>query len=343
MFNLAVGVMELGYSCDLVLARAHGDFLTEVPAQLQVVDLGAARMLTSLPGLVRYLRRERPAALISAIGHANVLALLAVRLARVPTRVLVSEHATAGAEISSRFIGRAFPFLVRRFYPAAHAVIAVSTGVADSFSSETGFPRERIEVIYNPVITAALLASAGAALPELVPADGTPFILAAGRLTPVKDFALLITAFARMPRRHGFRLLILGEGEEREKLEQLAVSLGLRLGEDILLPGFVADPYPYMRHCSVFVLSSLSEGLPTVLIEALACGARVVSTDCPSGPREILQDGRLGTLVPVGDDRALADAIMIALEGEEVQLDCKDLDPYRQQVAAGNYLRVLAA
>jgi glycosyltransferase involved in cell wall biosynthesis len=343
MLNLVNGFAALGHDCDLVLVRARGEYLAQVSPPVRIVDLAAGRALTSLPALVGYLRRERPAALLAALGHTNIIALLAARLAQAGTRVLVSEH---GSYDSTRLTGAmsvALPVLIRRLYPAAHGVVAVSGGVADVFSVATRFPRERIQVIHNPVITPGLQALAAEDPAFLRTADARPFILGVGRLNPLKNFSLLISAFAQVKERHDVRLVILGEGEERALLERLVTRLGLRLGEDVLLPGFVSNPYAYMQRCSVFVLSSDSEGLPTVLIEALACRARVVSTDCPSGPREILREGRLGTLVPVGDVQALADAIGRALSGQGPEAADAELLEYTQEVAVRNYLQVLAA
>jgi glycosyltransferase involved in cell wall biosynthesis len=139
-----------------------------------------------------------------------------------------------------------------------------------------------------------------------------PVILGVGRLATQKDFSTLLHAFARVRSQRPARLLILGEGDKRFELEALAQNLGL--ARDVRLPGYADNPFAYMRRCSVFVLSSAYEGLPTVLIEAMACGAPVVSTDCPSGPAEILEGGRYGCLVPIGDPDAMASAILTILQ-----------------------------
>ncbi|RYG40716.1 glycosyltransferase, partial [bacterium] len=189
-------------------------------------------------------------------------------------------------------------------YPAAHEIVAVSNGVADDAARVLGLRRERITTIYNPVINPSLRAQA--AEPPAHPwfsDGGAPVVLGVGRLNAQKDFPTLIKAFAQL--RTPARLMILGEGEERASLEAQAAPFGDR----IALPGFSANPFPAMTACRVFALSSRFEGLPGALVQAMACGAPVVSTDCPSGPREILEDGRWGVLVPVGDDKALAAAL----------------------------------
>jgi len=231
--------------------------------------------------------------------------------------------------------------VIRCVYPWADAIVAVSNGVADDLSLTAGIPRERITTIYNPVVMPELHEKARAALNHPWFAPGTPpVLLGAGRLVAQKDFTTLIKAFARVRAVRPARLMILGEGEQRGSLEGLARELGV--SADVTLPGFVLNPFPYMARASVFVLSSAWEGLPGVLIQALACGCPVVSTDCPSGPVEILENGKYGPLVPVGDDEVLAQAILSVLN------TLPDRDRLRAQAAmfsmaraADQYLKVL--
>lgn len=313
---LAGGVASRGIPVDLVLARREGPFLSEVPAPVRIVDLGSRRDLLALPALVRYLRKDRPRVLVSGL-HTNLIALWARRLAGGSTRIIVCEHNTLSSRVghyASDLRMRWMPRLIGRFYPWADGIVAVSQGVADDLARETKIPRDRIRVIYNPIVTPELAAKAGAPLehPWFGPGQ-PPVVLAVGRLTAQKDFPALIRAFAQARVDHAARLLILGEGEERPALEALVGELGLQ--GDVELPGFVINPYPYMSKARAFVLSSRWEGLPGVLIEAMFCGTRLVATDCPSGPREILRDGRYGLLVPVGNVEALSLAISTALRG----------------------------
>jgi glycosyltransferase involved in cell wall biosynthesis len=195
-------------------------------------------------------------------------------------------------------------------------------------------------VVYNPVITPEIMALARQTPDHpWFAAGGPPVILAVGRLTPQKDFPTLLRAFAEVRRRRPARLLILGEGEERAALEALGADLGV--AADVALPGFRENAMAYMAGSALFVLSSAWEGLPTVLIEALAAGTRVVSTDCPSGPREILQDGRLGSLVPVGDVAALADAMTAALARPAAPAPAEALTPFTRDAAVDHYLRLI--
>jgi len=314
MVNLARGFSEQGYKVDLVLQRAEGPFLSKVPDEVRIVDLRTKRMALALFPLISYLRREKPRSLLAAMTHTNIVALLARKLARVETRVVVSEHNTISiiSHTSKTLRSRFLPLIAKRLYYWADAVIAVSKGVADDFAEFLKFPREKIRVIYNPVVTPEILEKAEEPLehPWFKPGE-PPVILGVGALTKQKDFPTLIHAFALVRRERPARLMILGEGEDRPKLEALVRKLGLE--KDVALPGFIDNPYKYMKHAAVFVLSSRWEGLPTVLIEAMACGTPVVATDCPSGSREILEGGKYGALVPVGDARELAKTIMKAL------------------------------
>ncbi|MCH8877475.1 MAG: glycosyltransferase [Chloroflexi bacterium] len=342
--NLAGGMSEHGYDVDLVLARAEGPYLAEVPESVRVIDLRASRTLTSLPSLVRYLRRERPQAMLSVLGHANLIALWARRLAGVPTRVVVSVRNTLSrsAQRSPNLRKRLMLKLVRRYYPWADGIVAVSKGVADDLSQVAGIARDRIQVIYNPIVTPTLQAKARASLNHPWFMNGqTPVVLSVGRLTATnqKDYPTLIKAFAQVRLSRSARLLILGEGEQRSKLEAMVKQLGLE--QDVSLPGFVANPYPYMAHASVFVLSSRWEGLPGVLIEGLYCGVPVVATDCPSGPREILKDGQYGQLVPVGDANALARAIEVSLEGNTPSPPAESWSPYELESVVSQYVNLL--
>ena len=342
MLKLAGGLAARGYRVDLVLARAEGPLLAEVPASVRLVDLGASRVLTCLPMLVRYLRREQPAALLSVL-HANIIALLAQRLASVQTRVVVSERNTLSREAqhyASDLRMRLMPKLAKYFYPWADCIVAVCQGVANDLTKIVGLSPERVRVIYNPIVTSELMEMAQAPIedPWFEPGE-PPVILAVGRLSAQKDFSTLIRAFGLVRQVDRARLIILGEGEERDALESLVRQLDLE--QDVSMPGFVPNPYPYMRRASLFVLSSRWEGLPGVLIEALYCRVPIVATDCPGGTREILADGKYGRLVPVGDPRALASAIEASLTGALPRPPQESWRPFEPEVVLSQYIDVL--
>ena len=340
--NLAQGITERGIRVDLVLAAAEGPLLDQLPPAVRLIDLGATRVLRSIVPLARYLRRERPRVLVSSMGHANLVAVWAARLAGRVVPVIVTEHNTLSQETSrqSRLSGKLWPHLLRTFYPWATTIVAVSRGAADDLARTSGLPRDRVEVVYNPVITPTMMALARQAPDHPWFAAGQPpVILGVGRLTRQKDFATLLRAFAEVRRQRPARLLILGEGEDRPALEALATELAV--ADDLALPGFQENALAFMAGSAVFALSSAWEGLPTVLIEALAAGTRVVSTDCPSGPREILQDGRLGALVPVGNAAALAAAILEAMDRPTSVVPPDALTPFTRDASVDHYLQVI--
>ena len=311
IINLA-RTMAVAYDVDLVLAQQGGALIADVPHEVRLVELDASRVATSLPSLVRYLRSEKPDALLSALNHANVVAIIAARLTR--TRVVASEHShlTTATSRARRWRDRVMPVVLRLVYRHADAITGVSEGVVADLVSRARLDPTRVHVVVNPIDVDDLRArAAGPTGHPFVDGAGVPVILAVGRLTEQKDFPNLLRAVARCGETQEVRLVILGEGEERAALEREVEELGL--SGVVSLPGFVPNPYPFMRAADVFVLSSRWEGLPTVLLEALAVGTKVVSTDCPSGPDEILDRGRFGTLVPVGDPDALADAILDAI------------------------------
>jgi glycosyltransferase involved in cell wall biosynthesis len=342
MLSLSSGLASRGYSVDLVLAVSEGPYLSQVPDNVRLVELEASRTLTTLPALVRYLRRERPRAMVAALSRANLVALWARRITGIPKRLVVNEQNTVSVltQNAPQWRVRVIPLLARYFYRWATAVVAVSQGVADDLVESVSIPRELVKVVFNPGVTPELREKAGQPLAHPWFGEGEPpVLLAVGSLTPQKDFGVLLQAVARVIRDRPARCIILGEGEERDELEARVRELGLE--EQVSLPGFVENPYAYMAGASVFVLSSRWEGLPTVLVEALACGASIVATDCPSGPREILRNGELGELVPVGQPEQLAAAIGRVLDGSSPPPPPESWHPYTLETVVDQYLDLL--
>ena len=342
MVTLANAFADRGLTVDLVLANATGPYLAEVSPSVTLVNLGKSRIITSLPGLVKYLRQRQPTAVLSATGHANLIALLANLLVRTKIRIVVSERNDASLQANQQKGMRSsfIQFLNRRLYLSADAVHAVSQGVADSCAKQLGVPREKINIVYNPVETGKVLKLAQADEDyQWLPDNSRPMVLAAGRLTKQKDFSTLIRAFALLRKKLNALLVIIGEGELRPELEHLITELDLQ--GHVLLPGFIENPFFVMRRANAFVLSSAWEGLPNVLIQAMACGTPVVSTNCSTGPAEILEDGKWGRLVPIGDVEALAQAMLDTL------MEMKPLDVARRakyfsvERAVDGYLKLL--
>ncbi len=342
MAKLAAGIADRGFDVDLVLSDASGHYLAEVPPQVRIVNLHASRVLASLPGLVRYLRRERPAAMLTSMNYVNVVGIWARALARVDTRLVVNEQNALSLEAahSPRRRHRMLPRLIGRFYPWADRIVSVARGTADDLSRTAGLPRERIDVVHNPIVTPELKQLADAPLdhPWFRPGE-PPVVVSVGRLAEQKDFGTLLRAFAQVREDRDARLVILGEGPERGSLEALITELGL--DGAAALPGWVQNPYPWMKGAGAYVLSSRWEGLPSVLIEALYCGVPIVATDCLSGPQEILDGGGHGLLVEVGDVDGLARGIRSALAGEVPAPAPESWRPYEQEFVVGRYLEVL--
>jgi len=329
--TLAEGFMGCGHRVDLVTVSAEGPLASSVPAGVRLVTLRSAairltgwlgwrkrrsQILASIPALARYLRREQPDVLMSAANHVHLSALWARRLSgtHVPLVLRTSNRLT---QSHLGGVKRPRPLrlrLARRWYGWADAAIAVSQGIADDLLAHTALPAASVHTIYNPTYMPESIEKAKAPIDHPWLETGQPpVILGAGRLNPQKDFATLVRAFARVRAQHPARLVILGDGSQRGEILGLAQRLGV--AADLDLPGFVDNALAWMSRSAVFVLSSVWEGFPAVLIEAMASGCPVVSTDCPSGPAEILDGGRYGRLVPTADDAAMADAILASVQG----------------------------
>jgi len=314
--RIAEGFLQSGYSVDLVLARATGPNLAAIPVNMTVVDFDSAGLMKSLRPLARYLELARPDALIATPVQANLVSVMARAYSRFrPTLILREANTLSVSSADSRDPrDRLSPRLASVLYPRADAVVAVSKGVADDLVVNMGVPQAMVRVIYNPTVGDDIERLMNEPLADAWFHDeGAPVVLSVGRLAPQKRFDDLIRAvwFARQKR--PVRLMIIGEGEERPRLQALAASLGI--DDAVRLPGFIQNPYAYMARAHLYAVSSAYEGLPNTIIEALACGLPVVSTDCPSGPREILTAGGsggdlLGALVPVGRPEELGEAIL---------------------------------
>jgi glycosyltransferase involved in cell wall biosynthesis len=295
-----------------------------------------------IPALTEYLRDQQPTALLSALTRANVVAVVAKLLSGGTTRIVVSERnhlSRAAANADRRFVKRVD--LARHFYPLADACVGVSEGVADDLSELIGLAREKIVAVKNPVVTAELASRAAEPIDHpWFATGGPPVVLAAGRLTAQKDYPTLLRAVDLVRRSRPIRLLIIGSGPERESL--IALANALHLADLVEFHGFAENPYAFMARASAFVLASAWEGSPNALVEAMACGCPVVSTDCPSGPSEILADARYGRLVPVGDCDALSRAISETLDDPtDAAVLHEGAARYSSEASAEDYERVL--
>lgn len=302
-------LLAQGHGVDIVLVQARGELMEMLPRGARVVDLAAPRLRRALVPLVRYLRRVEPASIHAFMWPLTVIAIVASRLARSRTRIMLSEHVPPSKAARGLVARLMFKWTARMFYPRADVRVVCSAVAADDVARATGLPRSLFEVVTNPIEPPRTIAATAEA--ESLWSTGTPRILTVGTLKPQKNHVLLLRAFARLQEYPHARLIILGEGALRKELEAVAHELGIE--ERVKLPGFRVDPWPFLASADLFVLSSDFEGFPLVLAEAMHAGLRVVSTDCVSGPSELLGGGRFGRLVPCRNVDALAAAIKYAL------------------------------
>lgn len=312
--NLARGLIENGHNVDLVLVSKTGPLSDDIPDEARLVVLGGSRTSLSVPRLARYLTKVNPDVLISALAHANIFSIIAGQMSRSDTKIVITLHNnySTSSQVNTSLKWKITTRLARILYPKADSVIAVSRGVANDIQEFLGLNDALVTYVYNPVVTPDKLAHVKSLRTSSSKNSQTAMLLAVGRLAPQKDFANLLKAF-RIVLDSGVdaHLKILGEGPLRQELENLVSELNLE--RFVSMPGFVPNVFQHMVESDLFILSSLYEGLPTVLIEALAAGCNIVSTDCPSGPHELLQGGRFGALVPVSEPDILAKAIVNTL------------------------------
>ena len=329
-----------GLSIDLIVANSNGPWLSQLSKDVRLIDLEKPKPSSAIWRLIKYLRRARPQALMSALTHANITLAIAYCLSGIPGRCVLSERASvvALAEEKSRwdyYLTKILCFVVYRW---AHSVVAVSHAVAQELTENLKIPKDYISVIYNPIEQAKICALGRQPI-KFPWNDHFPVIIAIGRLHKQKNYRDLVRAFAQLQSVKPSRLVILGEGDERASLEQLINDLDV--ADKVWMPGFVDNPYAYLARSELMVLSSSWEGLPNVLLESLALNVPIVSTDCPSGPKEILGVGRYGKLVPIGDSTALTDAMKRSLDGEHPRFDLGEaLSPYLPEIIVNQYLQL---
>ncbi len=321
MLHLGGAAASAGLRVDLVVGNAAGEFAAAVPPGIRVIDLGQSRIRRCILPLAQYLRKKRPAGLITRVVHANLAAIAARRLAGGETRLVVTEANHVSQRLGSKANGKLIAAverlgmipLMRLAYPRADAVVAVSRGVADDLKRTLRLPELEIEVIPNPVISPRFeeLAASEPDHPWLSD-GGPPVIVSAGRLVAQKDHAMLLEAFARLRQRRAARLILFGEGPLRKSLEMLRDRLQLTT-DTVDLAGHCENVLCHFANADLVALSSRYEGSPNVLTEALATGCPVVATDCPSGPAELVTSDAIGILVPVGDPAAMCAAMDSAL------------------------------
>ncbi|ANY78291.1 hypothetical protein BB934_08625 [Microvirga ossetica] len=300
----------------VTLDQARDNYaLSERVTRIQLNAGGS--LLWSMIALRRLLRLERPDIMVSFLTRSNCAAIACSRLVGIPC--VVSERVHTTSHLSSHRVRRLKKALIRCLYPYADRVIAVSEGIRDDLVAHYGVAATRVVTIHNPVDAERIRRAALIAPSVDLPHD---FIVAVGRLVPNKNFSMLLRAYAAA--NVGSALVILGEGAERSRLEALASELGV--SDKVHLPGFAANPHAILARAQFYVSPSNAEGFPNAMIEAMSLGLPVVSTDCESGPSEILQGGagapkvteltkaRFGILVPPDNERAMSAALQTMSE-----------------------------
>lgn len=346
MFNLAEEFRDRGMQVAIVvdIDNEYSPFRALLPAGVRYVVLDSKGPIARLSKLRNFLRQERPRAVMCAsFGFPNIYAVIARRIAGFPFRLMLTEHCFPSVDAaepgpsSARFW---FFKIARPFYARADVVLAVSQGTALDLARVIGMNSERVKVVYNPIINEELHRQSREPVAHPWFAQSSvPVIIAVGRLEPQKDFALLIRAFAKIRDEMPCRLMILGDGSEREMLTALVTEAGL--DDDVAMPGFTPNPHAYISRAALLVLSSRFESLANVVIEAMAVGTPVVATDCPSGPSEALAGGRYGRLVPVGDTERLAEAMRETLRKRPPKVPSTWLEQFSTGWSADRYLELL--
>lgn len=343
LLNLLRAWVDQGVDVDLLRIKRKGPFTERIPAEVNTIDLPMGHSWGNIASLAGYFRNHPLRPLLAAKERAGQTALVARKLARTRNRIFIR----LGTHLSTALKDKSAPRRWLRFrtarllYPSADGIIAISQGVADDVARFAHLPGDMIQVIPNPVVSREIQEAAKEPMDHPWFNDGSDTVLlAAGRLTRQKDFSTLIRALAKIRESREARLIILGEGPKRAELENLTRQLGLEYVID--MPGFATNPYKFMAQADVFVLSSVWEGFGNVLAEAMSLGVPVVSTDCPSGPGEILQQGMVAPLARVSDPQDLAQTVLSVLENppspEILQNAAAD---YGVEVSAKRYLDTL--
>lgn len=337
---LAQDFSRIGLRIDVVLGQARGSYLSLLPESVHIVDLKAKNEYACLLPLVRYLRSHQPKAILSSLTLTTLIMLIGQWISHSQTKTVIRVANTLSLQPRSPLLKYLEKLAVHRLYPRAGQVVAVSNFVKQDLVSSYHLPAQRVRVIFNPTIREEIILQAQMPVPHpWFNQKEIPVILAAGRLSRQKDFPTLIRAFALLRSQQPAYLAIMGSGPEQSNLQALIDQLGLHT--DACLMGFVNNPYAFMSKASLFCHSAIYEGLPNVLIEALACGCPVVSTDCPGGCGEILASGTFGHLAPVGDSSQLAQAMLAVLSGDRRLPPPTWLAQFTPETALEQYLDAL--
>jgi len=303
---------------ELVLSEAKGKYMGSISKKVKIINLENNRTLTSLFSLIKYLNRNTPDILISAITHANVIAVLAKIISRKDIKVILTQHTilSNSLKLSNKIFAMLFLKLIEKTYPLVSKIVTVSKYIEQDTIKIINIEKNKVQTIYNPIMAKNIIKQSLVNLDhDWFSSESPPVILSVGRFTKVKDFATLLHSFKLLREKINARLIILGEGEQRDNLISLAKELGIE--KDVQMPGFVENPYQYMARSKVFILTSIYEGFGNVLVEALGCGTSVISTNCPGGVSEILDNGKYGSLVPIGSAELISAELFNVINNEQ--------------------------
>lgn len=326
LLRVAQWLADKGLLVEIIVSRVEAKLPFQIPKNAELVNLnvpapilngkpiGLMLVLSTISGLAKYFQTSPPSIVIAPGWADGSVTLMARRNSKTTAKIAIWEqiHVSTMRKYGGNLYRLLAPQLVKRLYPSANIIVGCSQSVAEDLAYIAKLPKECVRTIYNPTPPEIFQrADEPVDHPWFVDSK-LPIVLSVGRLDPQKDFPTLIKAFALVRQNRPARLVILGEGKERPKLEALVRQL--KLDNDVSLPGFEPNPFKFMKRASVFVLSSRFEGFGMVISEALTCGCPVVATDCPAGPYEILEGGKWGKLVSVGDVENLAEAILETIE-----------------------------
>lgn len=373
VINLTGEFVRYGIETDLLVTKFKGPLATSVPDGVNVIELeksgklkvlkyilklpisnwfiaskwllsGEAKVISRLPALLNYVNNTRPHAILSTLDAVNIVSLWTKYISNQDTIYIVRQAIFQSQELMYShgfFETKLLPVLAKRWYSTADKIVCVSKEMAKDLKSYCDVHQNKLITIYNPVHIGKIIRLSGEKInhPWLINKT-VPVILAVGRMVKQKNYPVLFRAVKKIRGYHKVKLIVLGQGPEQKKLEQL--SKDLELDDSIDMLGHVSNPYQYMARADLFVLSSSWEGLPNVILEALACGCKVVSTNCRSGPKEILDHGKYGTLVSVDDVDALSQGIVDSLK---VDIDKKILRDraaeFDLSIASSQYLKCI--
>ncbi|MFA6280556.1 MAG: glycosyltransferase [Bdellovibrionales bacterium] len=345
LINLATFFASNGWRVDLVVCKFVGELKDQVPPTVRIVSLDQKRVVFSLPDYLRYLKIAKPPIVLSSIERPSIIAGFGKWLSKHQHKLFIRMEGTliTSEPLWKQFYRLPWLTLLAFSYPKADGIFAISKGIAQQLMCVPTLKKTPIHLIYNPLIQPDFSSriKEEPVYPSCI--DTTlPTLIAVGRLHQQKDYPTLLKAFALVRKKSPSQLLILGVGPLKNKLKQLAASLGV--AKDTHFLGFVTNPLSYIHRANVFVLSSAWEGLPGVLIEALTTGTPVISTDCRTGPSDVLENGRFGKLVPVGDEVALANGIIEILQRPKPPMSAEllhHLNQFKVDAVAQKYRQIL--